>query len=368
MLIELVGCLFENCFEDGICFDWDKMCYFGMWIGIFCGGIFIVMLMFYWVKGVIIVGILFVSIILWFCGISVIYFFYIIVGDDFFNFFKQVVDFYFIGKIFNVQEWNIGDYGGQFGFVLVMFFYVDIMDCMGILYGMVCFVNFIDFVIQDFEGLFVVYMVDVLSIFIGVVFGVFFVIVFVEFGVGIFEGGKIGFIVMVVGFCFFILVFFVFIFVFIFLWVIGCVLILVGVMMVSVVIEINWKYMGDVVFVFFIIVFMFFIYFIVDGLIVGICIYIFINILVWVIKKVFGGWIVLFNYEERDFWMWCIFGGFFLLWIVCFFCGKKDFWWEDELVVIEIVGEQDFKIVGKLSSLDNGGLEGGREIFEIVIS
>lgn len=362
----LAGCSPENRLEDGTCPDWDKMRFPGMWIGIFCGGIFTVMLMLYRVKGAIIAGILLVSIISWPRGTEVTYFPYTPVGDDSFNFFKRVVDFHPIGKILNVQEWNIGEYGGQFGLALITFLYVDIMDCTGTLYGMARFANLIDPVTQDFEGSSVAYMVDALSISIGAVLGVPPVTAFVESGAGISEGGKTGLTAMVAGFCFFISVFFAPIFASIPPWATGCVLILVGAMMVSAVTEINWKYMGDAVPAFLTIALMPFTYSIADGLIAGICTYILINTLVWAIKKASGGRIVPANYEERDPWTYRIPGGFFPPWTVRLVRGKKDFWREDEPIATETVAEQEPKTAGKLSSSDNGGSEGGREVPEVV--
>ncbi|KIX97245.1 uncharacterized protein Z520_07360 [Fonsecaea multimorphosa CBS 102226] len=86
-----------------------------MWIGIFCGGFFTVMLMMFRVKGAIIFGILLVSIISWPRGTPVTYFPYTELGDRMFDFFKKVVTFHPIEKILTVQEWNISGYGGQFG-------------------------------------------------------------------------------------------------------------------------------------------------------------------------------------------------------------------------------------------------------------
>lgn len=357
----LAGCSPENRKEDGTCPDWDKMRFPGMWIGIFCGGIFTVMLMLYRVKGAIIAGVLLVSIISWPRGTDVTYFPYTPLGDNQFNFFKRVVDFHPIGMILNVQEWNIGEYGGQFGLALITFLYVDIMDCTGTLYGMARFANLIDPVTQDFEGSSVAYMVDALCISIGAVFGVTPVTAFVESGAGISEGGKTGLTAMFTGICFLISVFFAPIFASIPPWATGCVLILVGAMMVSAVTEINWKYMGDAVPAFLTIALMPFTYSIADGLIAGICTYMLINTLVWLIKKVSGGRIVPPNYDERDPWTYRIPGGFFPPWTVRLFKGKKDFWREDEPVVESTAGEQESKAVGKTSSSDNGGSEGGRE-------
>lgn len=169
--LELAGCSPANQLEDGTCPSWDKMRHPAMWIGIFCGGIFTVLLMMYRVKGAVIAGIILVSIISWPRTTPITYFPYTPVGNDSFNYFKKVVDFHRIENTLNVQQWDVSEYGGQFGLALITFLYVDILDCTGTLYGMARFANLIDPVTQDFEGSAVAYMVDAVSISIGALFG-----------------------------------------------------------------------------------------------------------------------------------------------------------------------------------------------------
>lgn len=326
---ELAGCHPGNRLEDGTCPDWDKMRNPAMWVGIFCGGIFTVLLMMYRVKGAIIFGILLVSIISWPRTTPVTYFPYTPIGDDSFDFFKKVVDFHKISKTLVVQQWDVSGYGGQFGLALITFLYVDILDCTGTLYGMARFAGLIDPVTQDFEGSSLAYMVDALSISIGALLGVPPVTAFVESGAGISEGGKTGITSMVTGICFFISVFFAPIFASIPPWATGSVLVLVGSMMVMAVTQINWKYMGDAVPAFLTIALMPFTYSIANGLIGGICIYILLNTVVWLLKIVSGGRILPPNYEEGEEWTWRLPGGFFPPWMSRLAGGKKDFWRED---------------------------------------
>ena len=324
--VALGGCHPENRLEDGTCPDWDKMRYPAMWIGIFCGGIFTVILMMYRVKGAIIAGILLVSIISWPRNTPVTYFPYTPVGDTSFDFFKKVVDFHPIQKIINVQDWNVGSYGGQFGLALITFLYVDILDCTGTLYGMARFAGLTDDVTGDFEGSTVAYMVDALCISIGAVLGCTPVTAFVESGAGISEGGKTGLTAVTAGFCFFISIFFAPIFASIPPWATGCVLILVGSMMAASVTDINWRYMGDGVPAFLTIVLMPFTYSIADGLIGGICSYMLLNTVIWLIKVISRGRVVPPNYDERDGWTWKIPGGFLPPWMRRLASGKMDFW------------------------------------------
>ncbi|TEA06068.1 putative xanthine/uracil permease [Colletotrichum sidae] len=321
--LELAGC---SQLVDGACLSSEKMRNPTMWIGIFCGGILTVMLMMYRFKGAILAGILLVSIISWPRGTDVTYFPPGPVGDANFDFFKRVVDFHPIQHTLNVQEWNVSGYSGAFGLALVTFLYVDILDCTGTLYSMARFANLIDEETQDFEGSSVAYMVDALSISIGALFGTPPVTAFVESGAGISEGGKTGITAMMTGFCFFVSVFFAPIFASIPSWATGCVLILVGSMMVRAVTEINWRYMGDAIPAFITMALMPFTYSIADGLIGGVCSYVLINTLVWIIEKASMGHIVPHNKHEKDPWTWRIPGGILPPWVRRLAKGKKDFW------------------------------------------
>ncbi|KAK0655134.1 permease family-domain-containing protein [Cercophora newfieldiana] len=327
--VTLAGCKPELRNEAGVCEDQYKMRNPVMWIGIFCGGVMTVLLMMYRVKGAIIFGIILVSVISWPRSTPVTYFPYTPVGDDSFDFFRKVVTFHPIEKVLNVQEWSIGEYGGQFGLALITFLYVDILDCTGTLYSMARYASLIDEETQDFEGSSVAYMVDSVSISIGALFGTPPVTAFVESGAGIGEGGKTGLTAMSTGICFFISIFFAPIFASIPPWATGCVLILVGSMMVAAVTEINWKYMGDSIPAFVTIALMPFTYSIADGLIAGICLYMLINTLVWIIEKASGGRIVPPNKSEKDPWTYKIKGGVLPPWVTRLRKGKKDFWKDD---------------------------------------
>lgn len=184
------------------------------------------------------------------------------------------------------------------------------------------------------------YMVDSITISIGALFGTPPVTAFVESGAGIGEGGKTGLTAMFSGLCFFISIFFAPIFASIPPWATGCVLIIVGAMMVSAVTEINWKYMGDSIPAFVTIALMPFTYSIADGLIAGICLYIIINTLIWVIEKASGGRIVPPNKHEKDPWTWRIKGGFLPPWLSRLTKGKKDFWRDDSSISGDELGSE----------------------------
>jgi len=339
--VELAGCDPTDLDEDGLCPSSTKMRAPRMWIGIFCGGIFTIVLMMYRVKGAIIAGILLVSIISWPRGTEVTYFPYTPVGDSSFDFFKKVVTFHPIEETLNVQSWDVASYGAKFGLALITFLYVDILDATGTLYSMAQFADLIDPVTQDFEGSSVAYMVDAMAISIGAIFGTPPVTAFIESGAGISEGGKTGLTAMTSGICFFISIFFAPIFASIPPWATGCVLVLVGSMMVTSVTKINWKYIGDAVPAFLTIALMPFTYSIAYGLIGGICVYILINTIVYIIDKASRGRIVPPNYEDREKWTYKIPGGFFPPWLVRLSKGRKDFWRREEHPVDEATAVEE---------------------------
>lgn len=247
--LELAGCKPEFRDEQGLCPTGARMRNPTMWLGIFLGGFLTVLLMMFRVKGAIIIGILLVSIVSWPRGTEVSYFQYTPLGDDMFDFFKQVVTFHPIQRILAVQQWDLSGYGSQFGLAFITFLYVDILgalfpiqgfqiitlthptDATGTLYSMARFAGAIDEKTQDFEGSAVAFFVDALGSSIGSLMGTSPVTAFIESGAGISEGGKTGITAMVTGLCFFIAIFFAPIFASIPPYATGTTLVLVGSLM-----------------------------------------------------------------------------------------------------------------------------------------
>ncbi|CAN9105325.1 unnamed protein product [Alternaria alternata] len=326
--LELAGCVAADQ-VDGVCPGGVKMRSPTMWIGIFCGGILTVMLMLYRVKGAIIIGILLVSIISWPRPTSVTYFPHTETGDSAFDFFKQVVTFHPIGKILAVQQWNISEHAGQWGLAFITFLYVDILDCTGTLYSMARFCGAIDERTQDFENSSIAYSVDALGISIGSLMGCPPVTAYIESGAGISEGGKTGLTAMFSGLCFFIAIFFAPIFASIPPWATGCTLVIVGSLMATSAKDINWRYLGDSIPAFLTIAVMPFTYSIAYGLIAGICSYMLINTIVWIIEKASSGRIVPPNKDEKEPWTWRLEGGLLPPWMKRLASGKKNFWKAD---------------------------------------
>ncbi|EXJ86943.1 MFS transporter, AGZA family, xanthine/uracil permease [Capronia epimyces CBS 606.96] len=325
--LELAGCHPANRDPDsGLCPSWDKMRNPTMWIGIFCGGFFTVMLMLFRVKGAIIFGILLVSIISWPRPTPVTYFPHTDLGDSMFDFFKKVVTFHPIEKILTVQKWDVSGYGGQFGLAFITFLYVDILDCTGTLYSMARFCGAIDERTQDFEGSAVAYLVDAFGISIGALFGTPPVTAYIESGAGISEGGATGLTAMTTGLCFFIAIFFAPIFASIPPYATGCVLIIVGSLMAKSAADINWRYIGDAIPAFLTIAIMPFTYSIAYGLIAGIISYMVINTIAWLVELASGRRIRPADKDYKEPWTYKLEGGILPPWVVRASKGKKDFW------------------------------------------
>ncbi|SPO03734.1 related to permeases [Cephalotrichum gorgonifer] len=326
--LELAGCRPSDRSElDGRCPDATKMRNPTMWVGIFCGGFLIAVLTLYRIKGAVIIGTLFVSCISWPRATAITFFPDTASGDDSFQFFRQVVSCHGITKTLGVQQWDISGYGSKFGMVLITLLYVDILDCTGTLYSMAQFAGMVDQETQDFEGSTAAFTVDAIGISIGALLGVPPITAFVESGAGISEGGRTGLTAISTGVCFLMSIFFAPIFASIPPWATGCVLILVGSMMVTGVTEINWRYMGDGIPAFLTIVMMPFTYSIAYGLIAGICSYAVINTSVYMIETLSCGRIETPGKEAKDAWTWRVpRGGVFPSWPGKLVRGRWNFW------------------------------------------
>ncbi|KAG9249207.1 permease family-domain-containing protein [Calycina marina] len=300
-----------------------------LWLAIICGGIFTAFLMMYRVKGAIIAGTLLVSIISWPRNTPVTYFENDDIGNNRFEFFKQIVTFHPIRKTLLAQDWSIAeDQTGQFFIALATFLYVDILDATGTLYSMARYCGAIDETTQDFEGSAVAYLVDAFSITIGSLFGSSSVTAYIESGAGISEGGATGLTACSTGLCFLVSIFFAPIFASIPPWATGCTLVLVGAMMARACTEINWRYIGDSVPAFLTLAIMPFTYSIAYGLIAGILSWSILNGMAWIITKASSGRYIPHDYEYRDYWTYKVRGGLLPGWVKRLAKGKRDFWRE----------------------------------------
>ncbi|KAB1217297.1 Adenine/guanine permease AZG2 [Morella rubra] len=228
------------------------------------------------IKGSMIYGILFVTLISWFRGTSVTYFPNTPLGDTNYKYFKKVVDFHQIkstaGAIgfskFNTSEVWVS---------LATLFYVDVLSITGTTQTMAEIGGFANDQ-GGFEGEYLAYLVDAGSTVVGSTLGVSTVATYVESSAGLREGGQTGLTAIIVGFYFFISLFFIPLFSSVPPWAIGPSLVMVGVMMMKVVNDINWANMKEAMPAFVTILLMPLTYSISNGIVGGIGLYMALNL------------------------------------------------------------------------------------------
>ncbi|KAI1317249.1 hypothetical protein EDD11_008735, partial [Mortierella claussenii] len=294
-LVTLTGCVRDTA---GGCVDGTHMRGPTTWMGIF-GFIIISICLLYRVKGAVLVGILFISILSWFRGTTFTYFPYTEAGDAMFNYFKKVVTFHPIQSIMGKMNFQLNS--SEIWIALVTFLYVDIMDTTGTLYSMAKFGGYMH-KNGDFDGSSAAFLCDATSISVGACFGVPPVTAFIESGAGITEGGKTGLTSIFTAILFFISLFFSPIFASFPPWATGPALIVVGSMMVKSVRSINWDYVGDAIPAFLTIALMPLSYSIAYGLIAGVGSYTVINGVVYLLELVSGGRIAPEDKDLKEPW------------------------------------------------------------------
>ncbi|KAJ1645673.1 hypothetical protein LPJ64_002757 [Coemansia asiatica] len=298
-LVELGGCPPGYRDENNVCTA-HHMEGGPTWLGVL-GLMLIGTMLLYRLKGAILIGIVIIAIISWPRPTAVTYFPYTPSGDQAFEFFKKVATFHPIKHTLAEYHWDLSS--SDIWIALITFLYVDILDCTGTMFSMAKFGGYMDDRTQDFEGSSMAFLVDSASITVGSAFGSSPVTAFIESGAGIAEGGRTGITTIVTGIMFFIALFFAPIFASFPPWATGPALITVGSMMMTNVLQINWKYIGDGLPAFITIIMIPFGYSIGYGLIAGIGSFIFINSVVFFIYKISRGKIAPPNFDERDDWI-----------------------------------------------------------------
>ncbi|KAL7161762.1 hypothetical protein ACSBR2_042273 [Camellia fascicularis] len=231
------------------------------------------------IKGSMIYGILFVTLISWFRGTEVTCFPNTPLGDSNYNYFKKVVDFHKIKSTAGAISFS------QFNrtevwVALVTLLYVDVLATTGTLYTMAEVGGFVNDDKQGgggggrIEGEYLAYMVDAGTTVVGAVLGVSPISTYIESSAGIREGGRTGLTAVVVGAYFFGSLFFIPLLSSVPPWAIGPSLVMVGVMMMKVVKDIDWNNMKEAVPGFVTMLLMPLTYSISNGIVGGIGIYI----------------------------------------------------------------------------------------------
>ncbi|KAK8586447.1 hypothetical protein V6N13_010039 [Hibiscus sabdariffa] len=190
------------------------------------------------IKGSMIYGISFVTLVSWIRGTSFTVFPATPLGDTNYNYFKKVVDFHTIqstaGAI-SFRHFNRSEVWVALGTLL----YVDVLATTGTLYTMSEIGGFLDDK-GSFEGEYLAYIVDASSTIVGSALGVSPVATYVESSAGIREGGRTGLTGVVIGLYFFLSLFLTPVLTSVPPWAIGPSLVMVGVMMMKVVKDIEW--------------------------------------------------------------------------------------------------------------------------------
>ncbi|XP_071691217.1 adenine/guanine permease AZG1-like, partial [Rutidosis leptorrhynchoides] len=232
------------------------------------------------VKGAMIYGIIFVTVISRFRGTSVTEFPNTELGNSAYEYFKQVIDVQSIKTTMGAISFK-GMNTKAFWIALVTFLYIDILDATGTLYSMARFAGMMD-TKGNFEGQYFAFMSDASSIMIGSLLGTSPVTTFIESSTGIKEGGRTGLTAITVAGYFFLAFFFTPMLASVPPWAVGPPLILVGVLMMKSVIEIEWDDMKQAIPAFLTMILIPLTYSVAYGIIGGIGAYVILNLWDWV--------------------------------------------------------------------------------------
>ncbi|EYU40124.1 hypothetical protein ABFS82_09G060800 [Erythranthe guttata] len=236
------------------------------------------------IKGSMIYGMLFVTLISWIRGTSVTIFPHTPLGDTNYEYFKNVVDFHKIESTF----WAISftDFNrSQVWVALATLLYVDVLATTGTLYTMAEIGGLVNEE-GGFEGEYVAYMVDAGSTIVGSAVGVSPIATYIESTAGIREGGRTGLTAVVVGVYFGLSIFVTPMLTSVPPWAVGPSLVMVGVLMMKVVKEIDWENVREGVPAFVTMVLMPLTYSISNGIVGGIGVYVALGLCDYVV-----GWI-----------------------------------------------------------------------------
>ncbi|XP_047307100.1 adenine/guanine permease AZG2-like [Impatiens glandulifera] len=224
------------------------------------------------IKGSMIYGIIFVTIISCIRGTTFTNFPNTPIGDSRYEYFKKIVDFHTIKSTAGAISFS-GFNTSQVWLALATLLYVDVLSTTGTLYTMAEIAGLVD-ENGSFEGEYQAYMVDACATVVGSALGVSPIATYVESSAGIREGGRTGLTAVIVGLYFLASVFFVPILSSVPPWAIGPSLVTVGVMMMKVVKDIDWSDTRDAASAFVTMILMPLTYSISNGLIGGIGVYV----------------------------------------------------------------------------------------------
>nr|GMD36287.1 adenine/guanine permease AZG2 [Ipomoea batatas] len=232
------------------------------------------------VKGSMIYGMLFVTLVSWVRGTSVTIFPNSPLGDTKYKYFKRVVDFHKIESTAGAISFTHFT-SSRVWVALVTLLYLEVLATTGTLYTMAEIGGFINDK-GGFEGEYTAYMVDAASTVVASALGTSPVAVYIESSAGIREGGRTGLTGIVIGLYFALSLFFTPLLASVPPWAIGPSLVMVGVFMMKVVKDINWENTKEAVPAFVTIILMPLTYSIAYGIVGGIGMYIALSLYDWI--------------------------------------------------------------------------------------
>ena len=196
------------------------------------------------VKGSMIYGVLFVTVVSWIRGTSVTVFPDTAAGDAAFAYFRKVVGFHMISTTAGKISFA-GFRHGNVWVALVTLLYVDVLDTTGTMYSMAEYGGFADEATGGFEGEYRAFLVDAGSTVLSAGLGSSTVTTYIESAAGIREGGRTGLTAVTVAAGFLASLFFGPLLTSVPPWAVGPSLVLVGAMMMRVAGEIEWGDMKE---------------------------------------------------------------------------------------------------------------------------
>ncbi|KAJ8476394.1 hypothetical protein OPV22_020121 [Ensete ventricosum] len=224
------------------------------------------------VKGSMIYGIVFVTLVSWIRGTSVTVFPDTPPGNSTYGYFKKVVDFHIIKSTAGRISFS-GFNRSEVWVAVITLLYVDVLDTTGSMYSMAEYGGFTDDT-GGFEGEYRAFIVDASSTIVGSALGTTTVTTYLESTAGLREGGRTGLTAITVGFLFLVSLFFAPLFTNVPPWAVGPSLVLVGAMMMKMVKEIEWSETKEAVPAFLTMILMPLTYSIAYGIIAGMATYV----------------------------------------------------------------------------------------------
>ncbi|CAO3574783.1 unnamed protein product [Mortierella alpina] len=294
-IVALAGCIRD---AAGACVPGTQMKSPTTWMGIL-GFVIITLCLLFRVKGAVLIGMIFISVLSWIRNTPFTYFPYTPQGNEMFAYFKQIVSFHPIQLIFWKMDFHLRT--SEVWFALLTFLYVDLLDTTATMYSMAKFTGYM-YSNGDFEGSSMAFICDALSIILGACFGVPPVTAFIESGAGIVDGGRTGITAIMTAFLFLVSLLFSPIFASFPAWATGPALIVLGGLMSKSVRSINWNYLGDAIPAFLTIALTPLTYSIAYGLLAGLGSYAVINGLAYLIEVLSGRRLVPADKDFKEPW------------------------------------------------------------------